>query len=113
MAPYSVLHRRGDEDPLGGKLAHDLQCPWKLDEVVALGLENVLASLRRGDEHSLRIENAMVANQAVVGNLVDPLDEFLVRGLLQHTSPERKLARARQMAERTQIEWVEDHVIER
>jgi hypothetical protein len=73
-----VLLWRRNEDAVRGKLAHDLQGPGEFDVVVPLGLEDIFAAPWCGNEDSLCVEKAKVADQAIVGHLVDPFDELFI-----------------------------------
>jgi hypothetical protein len=89
--PYSVLLRRCHKDTTRAKLSHDFQRPRQLDVIVCLRLQNIFASLRCCDEYTLGIEEAIVANQAIIRYVVDPLDEPIVAWFLQETPPKRRL----------------------
>jgi hypothetical protein len=93
-----VVFAFGDDDVIPSKESDELALStWLLVEVCVL-LQKLYKSFGVGDMEALVVEDAKVADQAVIGHLIGPSEEVGCIGLSQQSLPDCALVGCRQMA---------------
>ena len=93
----------GDDDIVASKKPDELTLSAGLPVEVSVLLQQLHKSLGTGDLEALIIEDAKVADQAVVGNLVGPSEEVERVGLGKQSLPDGALIGRGQMAVGTEF----------
>jgi len=95
---HLVLVAFGDDDIVASEELDELTLSAGLPVEVCVFLQQLHQSLGVGDVQTLIVEDAEVADQAVVGNLVGPSEEVERVGLGKQSLPYGALIRRGQMA---------------
>jgi hypothetical protein len=71
-----------NDEPVAQDTAKELGCPGRFPEVVVLRDQHFCQGLRAGEAECLRVEKSSDEDEAIVGDLGDPIELLLADGSL-------------------------------